>query len=504
PSAERLRGVAARDDVIAAARASRPSRLAVARVIGPTLARMLARALGRPRRVRDAYLRGLTEGLAAARARIRGAAPPSARLQAALAEVDDAFRWVMAEGALPLIPLMIASGALVAALTRRYAPGVAEDALLRGLDGNITTEMNLALGDLVDLARPHPELRAAIFGDGDLLALRGRPALADFFAGLDRFLAAHGSRCAGEIDVGVPRWRDDPRALAPMMAGLLGGEPGVHRARHHAAQVEAEAARAALIAGARRRPIIGWLLGPVVSAMSDRTRVFAAIREHHKAAMIELLAEIRAAVLAVGGALERAGSLARADDVFLLDLDEVRAAALAVESGSPPRDLIGRCDARRQEEARYAALTPPPLMTDEGEIPPLPAGIAAPPGTLLGTPASSGAAIGRARVIRDPGREVLAAGEILVAPFTDPGWTPLFMHAAGLVMEVGGVMTHGSVIARELGIPAVVAVDGALARIRDGQRIRVDGDRGWVELLGDDNSDDDDADGAARAEGHSG
>ncbi|MCB9567138.1 MAG: hypothetical protein H6710_08005 [Myxococcales bacterium] len=489
PMAERLRAVARRDDVLAAARASQPSLLAVARVLVPTLARTLGRLLGRPRRVRDRYLRGLDEGLAGAQARIRGAATPAARLQAAVDEVDGAFRWLMFRGALPLLPLLVVSGAVVAALTRRFAPGVAEDALLRGLDGNITTSMNLALGDVVDLARPHPELRAAIVGDVDLLALRGRPAFAEFFAALDRFLATYGSRCAGEIDVGVPRWRDDPRALGPMMAGLLGGPPGSHRTRHQAMQQEAEAARAAMVAGARRRPLVGWLLGPVLSAITDWARVLASVREHHKATMIEILAEVRAAALAVGEALEAAGSLARADDVFLLDLDEALAAAQAAHAGSPPRDLAARCDARRREEARFAALTPPPLMTDEGELPPLPSGAAAPPGTLIGTPASSGAAIGRARVIRDPGREVLAAGEILVAPFTDPGWTPLFMHAGGLVMEVGGVMTHGSVIARELGIPAVVAVDGALARIRDGQRIRVDGDRGWVELLADEDED---------------
>jgi rifampicin phosphotransferase len=90
---------------------------------------------------------------------------------------------------------------------------------------------------------------------------------------------------------------------------------------------------------------------------------------------------------------------------------------------------------------------------------------------------------GRARVVLDPAREVLHAGEILVAPHTDPGWTPLFVHASGLVTEVGGLMTHGSVVAREYGIPAVVSVAGATRRIHSGQRIRVDGTRGFVELL---------------------
>src|SRR4029450_5656164 len=104
-----------------------------------------------------------------------------------------------------------------------------------------------------------------------------------------------------------------------------------------------------------------------------------------------------------------------------------------------------------------------------------------PPGAIGGIGASAGAVEGPARVVLDPAAEVLHAGEILIAPFTDPGWTPLFTHAAGLVTEVGGLMTHGSVIARELGIPAVVGAAGVTTRIHTGDRVRVDGNRGYVE-----------------------
>jgi pyruvate,water dikinase len=129
-------------------------------------------------------------------------------------------------------------------------------------------------------------------------------------------------------------------------------------------------------------------------------------------------------------------------------------------------------------------MVPPRVMTDDGEIPSAEhAGDGLPEGALAGSGVSAGVAEGRARVIIDPVREVLEKGEILVAPFTDPGWTPLFINAAGLVMEVGGMMTHGSVVAREYGIPAVVCVPGATSRIRTGQRIRVHGDGGYVEIL---------------------
>jgi phosphoenolpyruvate synthase/pyruvate phosphate dikinase len=131
-------------------------------------------------------------------------------------------------------------------------------------------------------------------------------------------------------------------------------------------------------------------------------------------------------------------------------------------------------------------LTPPRVITSEGEIVQAQlAGDAAPPGALIGTGVSAGVIEGVARVVRDSTTAVLHAGEILVAPFTDPGWTPLFINAAGLVMEAGGMMTHGSVVAREYGIPAVVSVDGATTIIRTGQRILVDGTRGFVTIQDD-------------------
>ena len=128
-------------------------------------------------------------------------------------------------------------------------------------------------------------------------------------------------------------------------------------------------------------------------------------------------------------------------------------------------------------------MSPPIVMTSEGEIPQRPVPKDLPEGALSGLGASAGAVEGIAHVVLDPSTEVLHAGEILVAPYTDPGWTPLFVHAAGLVCDVGGMMTHGSVVAREYGIPAVVGVGDGTKRLRTGQRLRVDGSRGIVEVL---------------------
>ncbi|MCB0033496.1 MAG: hypothetical protein KDE51_05745, partial [Anaerolineales bacterium] len=127
---------------------------------------------------------------------------------------------------------------------------------------------------------------------------------------------------------------------------------------------------------------------------------------------------------------------------------------------------------------------PPRVVTSDGEIPAVQfANNQMPAGALAGNPVSTGVVEGIAHVVRDPAQEQLAPGEILIAPFTDPGWTPLFINAGGLVMEVGGAMTHGSVVAREYGIPAIVGVPNVTTELQSGQRIRVDGNRGVIEVL---------------------
>jgi rifampicin phosphotransferase len=142
-------------------------------------------------------------------------------------------------------------------------------------------------------------------------------------------------------------------------------------------------------------------------------------------------------------------------------------------------------DERRDWFAWDGSLRPPRLITSEGEVVEAPPGAGVPAGALAGTAASAGVVEGRARVVRKLEEARIEKGDILVAPYTDPAWTPLFPIAAGLVTEVGGLMTHGAVVAREYGIPAVVGVDGATGAIRDGALVRVNGTQGYVEVLGD-------------------
>jgi pyruvate,water dikinase len=150
------------------------------------------------------------------------------------------------------------------------------------------------------------------------------------------------------------------------------------------------------------------------------------------------------------------------------------------------QDVFSLVADRKEKYEWHQTLRPPKVMTSEGEIVTgSPKKGDFPEGALVGTPASAGVVEGKARIVLKPEEAHLNEGEILVAPHTDPGWTPLFQSAKALVTEVGGLMTHGSVVAREYGIPAVVGVYDATKKIKDGQMIRVDGNQGFVEILSD-------------------
>jgi rifampicin phosphotransferase len=395
------------------------------------------------------------------------------------------------------VPSMIMAGLLAGRVIERLAPAETGElqALARGLSGNVTTDMDLAVGDLADHARARPELASWLLAHGQgaeptealpgpggariLAELERVPGSAEFRAELGRFLDRYGMRAPSEIDLARPRWRDDPSSILKAVAGNLAHlEPGAHRAHHDRLAREAEIVAETLVARARRGAA-GWLRARLVGRMIRVHRELLAVREHPKYLMVRVFDVVRGQVLNAAAELCAQGRLNRPEDVWWLRMDELIAAL-----DDPGRELHALVQARAAEHERHVAMHPPRVMTSEGEIP-----VAehqsemSPDNALVGSPASAGQVEGIARVIRDPTREVLHKGEILVAPFTDPGWTPLFLNAAGLVMEVGGLMTHGSVVAREYGIPAVVCVPDATRRIRTGQRVRVHGDLGYVEIL---------------------
>jgi pyruvate,water dikinase len=353
--------------------------------------------------------------------------------------------------------------------------------VLRGLPHNVTTEMDLELWALATKLRAD-EPTAALLRDRSAaeLADRYREATlpAPAMRGVADFLDHYGHRAVAEIDLGLPRWSDDPSYLFGVLANYLrSDDPAAAADQQFAAGGRAAQETVAhLVAAARRR---GRWRGSLVAFCLDRTRQLAGLRELPKYLMIQAFAVARRELAEVGRELSARGRLERPDDVFWLDLAQARR---ALDDGAT--DLTGLITQRRAEydqELRRRQL-PRVLLSDGTEPEAVARGSHAADGDLVGTAASAGTVTGTARVVLDPSAAHLLPGEILIAPSTDPGWTPLFLTAGGLVMEMGGANSHGAVVAREYGIPAVVGVAEATTRIHTGQQVTVHGADGRVSI----------------------
>lgn len=361
--------------------------------------------------------------------------------------------------------------------------------LTRGLSYNPTTEMDLELWELARAIRGNPPLLAEFQSyDAHALALRylcGEMS-PDGQELVGRFLARYGGRGLGEIDLGRPRWSEDPAHIFEMLSSYLQitdpeQAPDVVFARGPAA---AQAALERLCA-ALRPTRGGWLKARQARFFAGRMRRLMGMREAPKFFAVRLMALERRLLLQAGEALVQAGELERPDDPFYLTFGEIEAFAAGEPPENEPAGWRGLIAARRalyrREKMRRQI---PRVLLSDGRA--FFEGIAAPAahaGSLFGSPVSPGSAEGHVRVVFDPRRANLSPGEILVCPGTDPSWTPLFLSAAGLVMEVGGMMTHGAVVAREYGIPAIVGVSQATLKLKTGQRIRMDGSSGRIAVL---------------------
>jgi pyruvate,water dikinase len=355
------------------------------------------------------------------------------------------------------------------------------DTLTQSVPHNVTSEMGLALLDVADAIRPHPDVVAFLQHVEDEGFLDELPGLAGGREARDAiraWLDRYGMRCVGEIDITRPRWSERPTTLVPLILGNVKNfEPGAGQRRF--AQGRQEASRKEQELLERLRTLAdGEHKAAEAKRMIDRVRAFAGYREYPKYGMVGRYFVYKQALLGEAERLVRAHVLREKEDIFFLRFQELH----DVVRTNRVDDRIIR---QRKEAFRsHHALTPPRVLTSEGEI------VAGsyrrdglPAGALIGLPVSAGTVEGRARVILDMAEADLEAGDILVTAFTDPSWTPVFVTIKGLVTEVGGLMTHGSVIAREYGLPAVVGVEQATRRIRDGQRIRVHGTEGYVEIL---------------------
>ncbi len=368
----------------------------------------------------------------------------------------------------------------------------AADRLTQSVPHNITSEMGLALLDVADTIRPHPDVvaflqhvededfREACERNGDYFL----DELPKFAGGqeardaIEAWLDKYGMRCAGEIDITRPRWSERPSTLVPMILGNIKNcEPGAGERRFEQGRQEAWKKEQELLVRVRALPE-GERKAEETKRMIDRVRTFIGYREYPKYGMVSRYFVYKQALIEEAERLVQVHVLREKEDIFYLTFQEIHD---VVRTNRVDDQLIGR---RKDEFRSYQALTPPRVLTSDGEA------IAGayrrddlPAGALIGLAVSAGTVEGRARVVTDMARAYLEAGDILVTPYTDPSWTPLFLTAAGLVTEVGGLMTHGAVVAREYGLPGVVGVEQATRLIRDGQRIRVNGSAGYIELL---------------------
>lgn len=357
----------------------------------------------------------------------------------------------------------------------------AADTLSQSVSNNITSEMGLALLDVADVIRPYPAIvdyLQHVKEDNFLEELVKFDGGKESQNAIHAFLHKYGMRCAGEIDITKTRWSEKPATLIPtILTNIKNFEPNESKRKFEQGLQEALKKEQELLDRLKQLPD-GEQKAAETKHKIGLVRNFAGYREHPKYTMISCYFIYKQALLKEAEQLVQAGVMHEKEDIYYLNFEELRE---VVRTKKLHQALISK---RKDAYKLHQKLTPPRVITSDGEIitgrynrEDLPAG------ALAGLAVSSGVIEGRARVILNMEDADLEEGDILVTTFTDPSWTPLFVSIKGLITEVGGLMTHGAVIAREYGLPAVVGVENATKLIRDGQRIRVNGTDGYVEIL---------------------
>jgi pyruvate,water dikinase len=355
------------------------------------------------------------------------------------------------------------------------------DTLSQSVPNNITSEMGLALLDVADAIRPYPDVinyMQNVKNDGFLNDLVNFNGGSESKKAVDDYLEKYGMRCVGEIDITKTRWSEKPAILFPLiLSNIKSFASGESKRRFEKGQREALRKEEELLARIKNLPD-GEEKARETKRMIDLVRNLIGYREYPKYSIVSRYCVYKKSLLKEAERLVQANVLQDKKDIFYLTLEELREGIYNNKSNA---HLI---DKRKKEFKSFEKLNPPRVMTSDGEIVTgeykranLPAD------AIVGLPVSSGVIEGRARIILNVENASLEEGDILVTSFTDPSCTPLFVLIKGLVTEVGGLMTHGAVIAREYGLPAVVGVQNATNLIKDGQWIRVNGTEGYVELM---------------------
>ena len=353
--------------------------------------------------------------------------------------------------------------------------------LFSALGGMPTAEAGLALWRLAVLARADRDTEAAVSSENNWPQIRDTLQRTEsgqrFLAAWDTFMAEHGHHCRGELELFNARWSETPDYVLGVVRGYL-RSIGQSNPLENQRQLADERER--LTEQYRRRlknPIKRWIF----SHSLRRAQKLAVFREELKNQGVRQFAFTRRVLLTLGQRLKEQGILSCPDDIFFLEISEIE----PVATGNASFDWHERIALRRREYEKNLKLNPPPLVIgrfdpNAGSRPVANAGAK----LLEGIAVSPGIVTGPARVIlRADDHEQVLPGEILIAPFTDPAWSPYFITAAGMVVEQGGILSHGSIVAREYGLPAVTNVASATRVIRTGDLVQVDGNRGCVSVL---------------------
>ena len=353
--------------------------------------------------------------------------------------------------------------------------------LLAGMGNMEDAEAGLDLWRLAAKVNDSPALKELIQSNAgwDILheeLTKSSPG-EEFLIDWSRFMKAHGHHCRGEIELYNRRWSETPDYILGLIRSYLGSMDRTNPLENYK-RLSAEREQ---LAQSCRRKLINPVKRAVFNHLLVRAQYGSVFRENIKSELIKLMTPMRSILLELGRKLAAGSLIADCNDVFFLKFEELG----PLTRGQSKVDIKEIIAARQTEYKKWQSITPPNLII--GKFDPdryVPEEVKADVQQLKGLAVSPGVVSGKARVIlRADNSEQVQAGEILIAPFTDPGWTPYFIPAAGIVMEQGGLLSHGAIVAREYGIPAVVNVGNATKIIKTGQRIEVDGDRGIVRIL---------------------
>jgi phosphohistidine swiveling domain-containing protein len=379
---------------------------------------------------------------------------------------------------------MIAALPMLDIICKRWLPEgkINSGKLLAGIGGMVDAAAGLDIWRLASAADSKTEVKNLIISDEDWGTIEGKLSKTEsgreFLAEWNQFMLRHGHHCRGELELYNKRWSETPDYILKFIRS--------HITQMNKIDPVQNFDRAAIERGELEKQCRKQLKNPIKRLIFNhfliRAQNGSVFRENVKSEVIKLLTAMRKLLIELGKRLKEKDVLKNEDDIFFLRQEEI----MPVVHRNADFDIHQTITARRAEYDKNCSVTPPDTVF--GRFDPdnyAPDIIDKQMQELKGLGVSPGITTGKARVIlRADTDEQLLAGEILVAPFTDPGWTPYFVPASAIVMDEGGVISHGSIVAREFGIPAVVNVGSATKIIKTGQKIHVDGNRGIVRIVG--------------------